>query len=114
MIFRQLFFHRDKYLGEGVRGLNPRTNDRPRSTAFFCPICGEIWARAVIDGSLWQISYVDCSKCGKLGVVNFPGSVWSPFDDDFNKAIPPALFENELEIAIAWHRRYHLAHSAGD
>lgn len=104
--FRQAFFLRGQFLGEATRGLCPRTNSRPRSIAFFCPKCGEIWARAAVEGAEWRTSHVECSDCGKLGVVNFPGSVWQHFDDDFNRALPPALFERELEISIEWHQRY--------
>ena len=104
--FKQLFFYQDKFLGESSRGLCLRTNDRPVSTAFFCPICGEIWARAVVEGSRWYTKHVECSRCGKLGVINFPGSVWSPLDGDFNISLPREVLELELEIAIAWRERY--------
>lgn len=74
----------------------------PRSTAFFCPSCSNIWARAgaVTDQSEalagnWTVAHRRCPSCGGSRTVNdiLP-------EHNFLDIFPQALLEYELEVAL--------------
>lgn len=105
--FRTTFFFRGKYMGEGYRGRIARNNSIPHNNAFFCPQCSEIWARSVTEGSnVWQASHMPCPDHGKWSIIEVPGSVWSPWDDDFNDALPMSMLLREWNLALERYRRF--------
>ena len=54
----------------------------PRSLAYFCPHCGEIWARAEIEGcTQWEIGGGYCKEHPGPSPFTVPGSLllaWEP------------------------------------
>ena len=34
------------------------------STAYFCPTCGEIWARILVEGTSWNMLLIPCQAHG--------------------------------------------------
>jgi hypothetical protein len=50
----------------------------PHSLAYFCPTCGEVWGRIMIDGGkYWSVEHVACEKHLPQGIPewgNIPGA----------------------------------------
>ena len=71
----------------------------PYSYAFCCPKCGEVWARAGVEGnSQWSFLQRACSKHSEG--LQVPGSVWLSWDRDFTNAFPLELLLRELHLHI--------------
>lgn len=94
-----------RYLGS--RPL-PRCGAPVPSTVLFCPVCGEIWARIVSDGSsIWQFRLHRCRKHPDFTLTIPDGgllsdSPWSAcpffqFSDDW----PPPAIQFEFESLLA-------------
>lgn len=85
------------YQGSAVRRYDPRTARGAliSSLAFFCPKCGEIWAR--IDGGEEFPWYCAQQRCPLHGT----GSLNHPYDyaDDY-PSLPRKLLERELDLAV--------------
>jgi hypothetical protein len=101
----QSFFVGDEFLGESPRGLQHRTNAYPLSIAFFCPSCGDIWARCPVEGSprsRWRVAFSACERCDRIDILNLPGSLWLPLDTDFQNALPHAALLREFHLALKY------------
>lgn len=102
MPLTQQFFVGNQYLGEAPRGLASRTNSPPPSLAFFCPQCGEVWARCPIDNQRWTISHSPCEKCDRIDILTLPGSLWRALDTEFQNALPREALLREFHLALKY------------
>jgi len=74
----------------------------PDGLLFYCPNCGEAWARIAVEGSKTYAYAQPCRKCpGHYGAI--PGSVWIDWDADYRAAMPPRVLARELRLHLeAW------------
>ncbi len=101
------FFVRDQYLGSAdimpltaVKGeLQP-----PWARAWFCPLCGEVWARAAIEGQPYGVYSLSCDKHPSQWEHSVNGSIWIDHDRDYIESLPPYALRRELLL--------HLTHAA--
>lgn len=82
-----------EFIGAGEIGL-VRVHDEyhpPKSLAYFCSSCGEIWARIVVDGDPrgWFLYYSLCPRHG-LGTIYFK------YESEHMGALPRAALEREF------------------
>lgn len=92
------------FLGTRLLGSTeqPQTWDgvyRSRSIAYFCPKCGDIWGRIVIDSKDWMVLTVGCEWHPEWSF--YPGG---SFIRSWNPRWPQELPEAVLrrEFAIHW------------
>jgi hypothetical protein len=73
---------------------------RPASYAWFCPECGEVWARSVCGTARFQITTQPCAthRDPLLPRIMVSGSLVLPFDKDFNDSLSPALWLREFQL----------------
>lgn len=69
----------------------------PEGGAFFCPTCGEIWARVLEEGRWHQVYTVGCSKHSHWDI---PGSLWLSWDSNWNAALPPEVIRREFHLVL--------------
>lgn len=103
------FFSGSQYLGQGMLRLTfiKGELERPISRAFFCPICGEVWARVVVEGASEFQSYTrTCARHDPRWSIEIPGSIWISWDRDFQDAFPSEALKREV--------RLHLDHAQWD
>lgn len=75
----------------------------PWSTAFFCPHCGEIWAKATIPGARFRVYTHPCEKHPSqtpVWVNEVPGSVFLTHDRDYEDSLPEEVWRRELDLAF--------------
>jgi predicted RNA-binding Zn-ribbon protein involved in translation (DUF1610 family) len=77
----------------------------PESIAYFCPRCGDVWARIVVcdTSRLWGISNNLCPRHGL-------GTMWIGYEKEHMAAFPRELLEREFLLAIAdpkWAEYHH-------
>lgn len=73
----------------------------PRSYAFCCPVCGEVWARRIVTPSTpWFFWSICCSSCENHNpnMLAFPGSVYLPLDDSYLASLPSPVLKREVFI----------------
>ena len=82
---------------DGFRSGEPQ----PRSgCAFFCPICCRIWAKVQAEGRECYPYSISCAEHPRF--FHMPaGSIWLPWDHEWNSALPRAVLEREVSIHIA-------------
>ena len=75
---------------------------RPFPIAFFCPFCGDIWARRIIVGgnTEWALFHVPCSKHPHSISRGLSGSIWVGFNTDSDRNLPRALLHREALLHI--------------
>lgn len=85
-------------LGRGVAAPHPLHG--PWHRAWFCPHCGEIWARAVVDlpNIEWQVWHGLCPRHASPSWFTIAGSLWSEYEPEFSASLPPAALQRELAI----------------
>lgn len=101
MTWTQHFYVHGEYLGSSERLplITKGVAHRPFSVAYFCPTCGEVWARAAIEGAPFQPWVVSCEK--HRGLKYSPaGCLWMDWDKDYTKAFPPKVLKRELEMLL--------------
>lgn len=115
------FFRRGQYLGSTEVGnrVPDFINGEMIGYAYFCPICAEVWAMALVEGKGTFPAAHFCERhtvgdrCGftAIGHVSewdVPGSMFIPGRDDYNSTFPPAVWEQEVIIHLAHAIRYSL------
>ena len=75
------------------------------SIAWFCPECGEIWARAVVEGSPFRVLTRRCGKHPARWLTDLPGSLLISWLDDFNPTLPLALWQREVLLHLDCYER---------
>ncbi len=90
-----------RLVGGARRPYDRRGRARLESLAFFCPQCGEIWARIeAADKSLpWYAAHQPCPRHGT-------GSLWHSYDIGRYPILPRTLLERELELALLLRENY--------
>lgn len=110
--FQQHFIVHGEYLGFGLRSLDKRGPfpTVPSSLAYFCPYCGEVWARFPVErvaGSghyeRFQSDVAVCSRCSEPHSSRAPGSIWRSFDPEFTSSFPHAALLRELRVLLNFH-----------
>ena len=103
---QQHFFIEGKYLGHTFR------KEVVESTAFYCHLCGDVWARFPIEGEVpccvkWRFQPRTCRTCGLTREGRWPdvpGSVSSIYTDpELASAFPYAVLKWEFERHIDWY-----------
>jgi hypothetical protein len=74
----------------------------PCSVAFFCPRCGNIWARFVA-GPDWEVDHHKCRDCQRpdeptYSVFDVPGSLLREWDAEYTAALPHTVLKREAEL----------------
>ena len=95
----QHFFVEGRSLGSCQRYPLNSLKQAPISYAFFCPVCVEIWARAVIFDSSCFCFHVPCKKHAYPG-IKVPGSLYPAGDPDFLSAMPREVLQRELLLHL--------------
>ena len=71
----------------------------PRSYAFGCPVCGEVWARRLISPStpwfFWSICCKSCSASNPNS-LSIPGSIWLSWDEEYIRNLPLPVLKAEF------------------
>jgi hypothetical protein len=70
-----------------------------RSQMYFCPTCGEVWARIAVEGQSWVAHHIGCAQ-HPSPVYDVGGSfipLWRSRLDD----LPQEVLEYELAIRLA-------------
>lgn len=81
--------------------------------AFFCPICADVWFRALSEGESSTVRHRFCPKHtpgeslgswshGRVWSSDVPGSLWLPEDKAWNEALPPLAISHELRMSLRW------------
>jgi len=73
----------------------------PSGYAWFCPQCGEVWARAAVEGRPFTVWTRRCIACPGLR-YEFAGSIILDWEREFNEALPRAVKEREMALHLAW------------
>ena len=106
--YTQHFFVQGKYLGAALRGKVFVHADlqAPCSYLFYCPCCGDAWARCPVEHNATQaISTFQawarvCPK-HRQSSIDVPGSLWMNWEADFTAAFP--------EEVVRWEFQRHMA-----
>lgn len=75
----------------------------PRSYAWACPHCGEVWARrAITPHTRWFFWTVCCRACAPQSDNKFsvPGSIWTSSDHEFLLTLPLPILRHETELLL--------------
>ena len=73
----------------------------PRSYAWACPHCGEVWARRIISPSpRWFFWTVCCEKCKEKNdnSLTTPGSIWVSENRDYLDNLPVPIIQYECQL----------------
>lgn len=107
--FYQLFIVEGRYLGHGVRTLDRRNPivEVPRSSAYFCPHCAEVWARFPVERVRDSCNYERfeshvkcCRNCTEPHSSRPSGELWLSYDKSFNDAMPLQALHRELLLLL--------------
>ena len=108
MAHTQVWFIGGKLVATGECGPE-RVHDQfhaPYSLAYFCPTCGEVWARRCITpATQWFVYTIPCEKCNqRLPYQLFlPGSVYPDYSDEsFLNNLPFAVLKHEAELRLSY------------
>lgn len=106
MIFPRHFIVGTNHLGTTKVNYTMVHGERhpPCGYAFFCPTCGEIWARAPVQIGVEYSKFQSVSRgCAKhpQHALEVPGSLWLDWDREFTTSFPfgALLYEVELQLA---------------
>lgn len=108
MNLTQSFFIGNKPLGSSKRALASLHEHlvKPNSYAYFCPHCGDIWARAVVvdeDSSVqapFQSVTRPCERHFPETTREIPGAFFLSWDKLYNQAFPVGVIAYELNQAL--------------
>lgn len=105
---RRLFFVSGKNLGESP--ITPLWGEpTPRSYAFFCPVCAEVWAKCpVLPTEATITPYMVWTRCCSSHFRHrgeIPGSVGLVWDPEYESNWPLALLHAEVISALANYER---------
>lgn len=79
-----------------------------RGHCYFCPLCGEVWAKATVHGAVYNVWAAKCDRHPDREIYwEWAGSIWRDWERDFEDAMPRRVLERELELHMkAAERRY--------
>lgn len=111
---------RDYFVGQQYLGSGPAPQElvhneihQPIGQAFFCPICSEVWAQALVQGQPTQVRHRPCTRhkpgdrfgVNSLGIVSpydIPGSLMLAESRQWNDNLPAAVVTRELVLTLEW------------
>lgn len=103
----QHFFIEGQYFGKALRGPYTDTSGVtywPGSNAWFCPLCGDVWARACVEGATFTTITAVCRKhpATSNGPYDrrFPGTLWKPYLGRLLEAFPEEVLQRELSLHL--------------
>lgn len=103
--YRAAFFLRQSPAGVSTfdPGSQPLMRWRRSSLAWFCPFCGDVWARALLTDSTEKLSAfevftVSCEQ--HPDYWNIPGSLLSRGLEGLLEVLPEVLLKRELELSL--------------
>lgn len=106
MIYYQHFIVEGKFLGTAARGLVPVHEELhpPRSFAYFCQTCGDVWARLPVEDHLgnqqpFSVLTVGCSK-HRQHSLEVGGSLFTSRDPYMLDAFPWEVWARELSLHL--------------
>lgn len=83
----------------------------PYSHAWFCPDCGEVWARAAVVSGSYQSKFTieggQCDRHPSPSPYHVPGTMLLVWDDDFNSLLLscPDAVKREFELHLQYAER---------
>lgn len=73
----------------------------PLSLAFFCPKCGDVWARRIIEpATRWNVLTHECAKHPAPRYCEPAGSIWIDYNTEFLKNLPKEVLMYELNLRL--------------
>ena len=72
----------------------------PRSYAYLCPECGDVWAKAAIEHQTFLALHRACPKHRPRSGEQVSGSLWLEWDHPFTNCLPPAVLRREFDLHI--------------
>lgn len=73
----------------------------PYSYAYFCPQCGELWARRIISpATRWNVLTHECPKHEAPRYCEPAGSIWKQLDPDFLNHLPKEILRREALLRL--------------
>ena len=115
VIYLRSFFIGEHCLGEAQYNADPTcsTYQATESVAYFCPGCGEVWARVILSGTevgkaarLWQVYQRTCGKCPTAHPQDLPGSLILASTMEILEELPKALWETEFQQHLRWKEEF--------
>lgn len=112
-MFDQAFYVQDLFRGSVTRGL-VRVHaeyQKPYSYAWFCPDCGEVWAKAPVTDnhgtSKYTIEGGQCWMHPGPSPYHVPGTMLVAWDDTFNELLLscPDLVKREFDLHMKFYER---------
>jgi hypothetical protein len=94
------FFIGGKFFGIGNvgYGYNRRAGHyAPESLAYFCPTCGEIWARIAVADAIWQTYRAYCEQHPAPWYMP-AGSIILPWVEEMAITFPEEVLKREILI----------------
>lgn len=111
---------REFFVGQDYYGSAPAPKEwihnelqDPVGECFFCPICSEIWARAIIVGQASMCRHRPCDRHSagvrytpsSLGIIHsgeIPGSLYLVESREWNASLPDRVVRRELALTLRW------------
>lgn len=73
----------------------------PYAFAFFCPVCGDVWARrAIMPETRWNVLTHECPKHPSPRYCEPEGSVWLNYNADFLGNLPKEVLQYEALLRM--------------
>lgn len=105
----QMFTADDVFLGSVERTLTRvhAEMQEPYSHAWFCPSCGDVWARAHINNHKFTIEGGYCRKHADPSPFNVPGTMMIVWNEEFNSLLLscPDAVKREFELHLVYAER---------
>lgn len=106
MPYTQHFIIEGRYLGACDRRITFAHAEAvpPLSFAYVCPVCGELWARAAIEGRQYMVWTLPCRKhpTHRMAV---PGSILLTWEPELFDALPAEVVEWEFQRHLDYAER---------
>jgi hypothetical protein len=78
----------------------------PVSVAYFCPSCGEVWARAAIDNRPFMVHVMPCNRHPQQDFgLRVPGALTLPWDAEYSNSFPQEVAAWEFMRHLEWVER---------
>jgi hypothetical protein len=107
--FPQTFFIEGRYMGQSAAPLifwGGTEAAKPPGLVFVCPVCGDAWARTIIEGAQFITVLKACRKHTYSG-GGLPGSLWSEHYRGFPATFPTEVLQWELLRHLDWWEKAH-------
>lgn len=99
-MWKQQFFIEGRYYGEVQRVRNQTSDLLPLGDAYFCRVCGSLWAVLPVTQQPFMVHTLPCPKHGP-SLFGPGGSIWRGWDEDFNHSLPLTVAKREFHLHIA-------------